>query len=72
MGWATDACISLCEGEVMQQRFRRNPDVTEADYDAILDLNLRAAFWEPRGVLLTCRRPPRGLRQIAVTDCGGD
>jgi geranylgeranyl pyrophosphate synthase len=32
VGWATEACIHLCEGEMLQQRFRRNPLVTPADY----------------------------------------
>jgi octaprenyl-diphosphate synthase len=32
VGWATDACVSLCEGEILQQRFRRNPAVGVADY----------------------------------------
>jgi geranylgeranyl pyrophosphate synthase len=31
VGWATEACIHLCEGEMLQQRFRRNPLVTAAD-----------------------------------------
>lgn len=35
VGWAMDACVSLCEGEVMQRRFRRNPEVTLDDYLAI-------------------------------------
>lgn len=32
VGWATDACVSLCEGEVMQRRFKHNPAVTLDDY----------------------------------------
>lgn len=31
VGWATEACIHLCEGEMLQQRFRRNPEVTAED-----------------------------------------
>jgi len=46
VGWATDACISLCEGEIMQQRFRRNPAVTEADYLEIADRKTAALFAE--------------------------
>lgn len=46
VGWATDACISLCEGEVMQQRFRRNPAVTAADYFEIADRKTAALFAE--------------------------
>src|SRR5262249_56369097 len=45
--WASEACISLTEGEVMQGRFRRNPDVTVEDY---LEINSpkTAAFFAPR------------------------
>lgn len=32
VGWATDACVALCEGEVMQRRFKRNPEATLDDY----------------------------------------
>ena len=32
VGWATDACVSLCEGEVMQRRFKHNPEATLDDY----------------------------------------
>ncbi|MFM7142033.1 MAG: polyprenyl synthetase family protein [Alphaproteobacteria bacterium] len=46
VGWATDACISLCEGEIMQQRFRRNPGVTEADYLEIADRKTASLFAE--------------------------
>ena len=35
VGWATEACIHLCEGEMLQQRFRRNPLVTPDDYREI-------------------------------------
>lgn len=35
VGWATDACVSLCEGEVMQRRFKRNPAATLDDYIVI-------------------------------------
>ena len=35
VGWATDACVELCEGEVLQQRFRRNSAVTLPDYERI-------------------------------------
>lgn len=46
VGWATDACVSLCEGEIMQQRFRRNPAVTEADYLEIAERKTAALFAE--------------------------
>ena len=33
--WAAEACVALTEGEIMQGRFRRNPQVT---YDAYLEI----------------------------------
>lgn len=44
ISWATDACISLTEGEVMQGRFRRNPDVTAADYLEIISRKTASLF----------------------------
>lgn len=34
--WASDACVALTEGEILQNRFRRNPSVTLADYREIV------------------------------------
>ena len=34
--WAAEACIALTEGEIMQGRFRRNREVTVADYREII------------------------------------
>jgi octaprenyl-diphosphate synthase len=42
--WATDACISLTEGEVMQGRFRHNPQVTPDDYLEIISRKTAALF----------------------------
>ena len=42
--WATDACISLTEGEVMQGRFRHNPHVTTRDYLEIISRKTAALF----------------------------
>jgi geranylgeranyl pyrophosphate synthase len=44
VGWATDACISLCEGEVMQRRFRRNPAATLEDYVEIAACKTASLF----------------------------
>ncbi|MBI3300727.1 MAG: polyprenyl synthetase family protein [Deltaproteobacteria bacterium] len=42
--WATDACISLTEGEVMQGRFRHNPQVTQEDYLEIISRKTASLF----------------------------
>ncbi|MBM4265166.1 MAG: polyprenyl synthetase family protein [Deltaproteobacteria bacterium] len=44
VGWATDACIQLCEGEILQQRFRRNPDVQLADYLEVAEAKTASLF----------------------------
>jgi len=36
VSWASQACISLTEGEIMQARLRRNASVSEADYREII------------------------------------
>jgi len=44
VGWAAEACVSLSEGEVMQQRFWRNPSVTIDDYLEIAARKTAALF----------------------------
>lgn len=38
VGWAAEACVQLCEGEMLQDRYRRNP---AADLDTYLQLATR-------------------------------
>lgn len=42
--WAADACVSLTEGEVMQGRFRRNPETTLEDYLEIIARKTASLF----------------------------
>lgn len=42
--WAADACVSLTEGEVMQGRFRRNPETTMEDYLEIIARKTASLF----------------------------
>lgn len=44
IGWATDACISLTEGEIMQGRFRHNPQVTIDDYLEMISRKTASLF----------------------------
>jgi len=46
VGWATDACVNLCEGEIIQQRFWRNPEVTLDDYVEIAARKTASLFSE--------------------------
>jgi octaprenyl-diphosphate synthase len=42
--WAAEACIALTEGEIMQGRFQRNPDVTYDDYVEIITRKTASLF----------------------------
>ena len=44
VGWATDACTQLCEGEVLQHRFRHNPAVTIDDYLRVAEAKTASLF----------------------------
>jgi octaprenyl-diphosphate synthase len=46
VGWATDACVNLCEGEILQQRFWRNLEVTLDDYVEIAARKTASLFSE--------------------------
>lgn len=42
--WAAEACIALTEGEIMQGRFRHNPQVTYGDYKEIIARKTASLF----------------------------
>lgn len=44
VNWASEACVQLCQGEIMQGRFRRNEAVTEADYHEIIARKTASLF----------------------------
>jgi octaprenyl-diphosphate synthase len=44
VSWASEACVELCEGEIMQGRFRRNEAVTERDYLEIIARKTASLF----------------------------
>ncbi len=44
IAWATDACISLTEGEVLQDRLRHDPRVTRDDYLEIIERKTASLF----------------------------
>src|SRR4029077_13930400 len=41
---ASEACIALTEGEIMQGRLRRNPNVTVAEYHEIISRKTACLF----------------------------
>ena len=42
--WAAEACVSLTEGEIMQGRFRHDPEVTVDDYLEIIERKTASLF----------------------------
>jgi len=67
--WATDACISLTEGEIMQGRFRHNPQVTLDDYLEIISRKTASLFAQgARMGSYLARATPSIVESMA--DCG--
>jgi len=44
VNWASEACVELCEGEILQGHFRRNATVTEGDYFEIIARKTASLF----------------------------
>ena len=44
VGWAAEACVHLCEGEMLQNRHRRNPEVCLDDYLTIASCKTASLF----------------------------
>jgi len=44
VNWASEACVELCEGEILQGHFRRNAAVTEDDYFEIIARKTASLF----------------------------
>ena len=44
VNWASEACVELCEGEILQGHFRRNTAVTEGDYLEIIARKTASLF----------------------------
>jgi len=61
VGWATDACTQLCEGEVLQQRFQRNPEVTIDDYLQIAEAKTASLFSQAARIGAHLAGAPAGL-----------
>ncbi len=69
ISWAADACISLTEGEVMQSRFRHNPQVTADDYFEIISRKTAALF--AQGARVGAYLAGAGERVVdAMAECG--
>lgn len=67
--WAAEACIKLTEGEVLQARFRRNPQVTPADYREIIYRKTASIFEQgARTAAYLAGASPRMVATMA--DCG--
>jgi octaprenyl-diphosphate synthase len=69
INWAAEACISLTEGEILQDNFRRNPLVTVRDYLEIVSRKTASLFSTGgrAGAYLARRNGPH---IEALSDCG--
>lgn len=67
--WASDACIALTEGEIMQGRFRRNPTVTADDYREIIYCKTACLFEQGARVAAHLAGCPQGTIET-VASCG--
>lgn len=61
VGWATDACTQLCEGEILQQRFQHNPEVTIDDYLQIAEAKTASLFSQAARIGAHLARAPKSL-----------
>jgi octaprenyl-diphosphate synthase len=67
--WAAEACIRLTEGEMMQGRFRHNPDVTLEDYFEIIQRKTASLFQQgARAAAYLAGASPAIVE--AMADCG--
>ncbi|MCS6924459.1 MAG: polyprenyl synthetase family protein [Candidatus Binatia bacterium] len=69
ISWATDACIRLTEGEVMQGRFRHNPAVTVADYLEMISRKTAALFAQGARIGSTLAGAPEEVVE-RMAECG--
>jgi len=61
VGWAMDACTQLCEGEILQQRFQHNADVTIDDYLQIAEAKTASLFSQAARIGAHMAGAPRSL-----------
>lgn len=61
VGWATDACTQLCEGEILQKRFQHNPDVTIDDYLQIAEAKTASLFSQAARIGAHLAHAPKAL-----------
>lgn len=59
--WASDACIALTEGEIMQARLRRNAAVSVADYHEIIRRKTASLFQAGARIAARVAGAERGL-----------
>lgn len=67
--WAAQACVSLTEGEIMQGRFRHNPDVTVEDYLEIIRRKTASLFQQGARAAAYLAGAPQPLVE-AMAECG--
>lgn len=69
INWAAEACICLTEGEIMQDRFRRNPAVTLDDYLEIVYRKTASLFEQGARISASLAKPSPPDLVDAIADC---
>jgi octaprenyl-diphosphate synthase len=68
--WAAEACIALTEGEVMQARYRHNPEVTLEDYKEIVFRKTASLFEQGARTAAYLAQPDDAATVEAMAQCG--
>ncbi len=69
INWAAEACIALTEGEVMQSRYRNNPEVTLDDYMEIIYRKTASLFEQGARIAASLARPNPPELVDALASC---
>ncbi len=69
INWAAEACIALTEGEIMQSRFRNNPEVTLDDYLEIVYRKTASLFEQGARISAALARPQDPSWVDAIANC---
>ncbi len=67
--WASEACIALTEGEIMQARLRRNASVSVADYEEIIRRKTACLFGAGARIAARLARAERARIEV-LARCG--
>ncbi len=69
INWAAEACIALTEGEIMQSRFRNNPEVSLNDYLEIIYRKTASLFEQGARISAALAKPESPHMVDAIATC---